>query len=187
MVLTFPGQLNDFLEEWPLARERWLSAHQWTGMYSSFPEGVMNIEDLDLSSESDVVLNLIYFGEGYGIDGYIHSETFLGRGPLYPDLMLNGTPSILRPNSLRLDVFDVVQGRLLFIDELSVKRDGPDGLITVSSAGPLLHDTLRLSLDEQLTEDDLDFRSFLERARCPGRGPSFLRVAIARANCSVFQ
>ncbi len=175
IVLELPGQFNDFLEEFPLTREYWLKAHQWTGMYSSFPEGVVNMEDLDLSSESDVVLNLNYSEERHRIDGYIYSEAFLGRyryletslgiGLFYPDLMLDGEPSILRPNSLRLDVFDVVEGHLVFIDTLRIKRDVPDDLITVSSTGPLLHHALRLSPDEHLTEDELDFRSLLERAR----------------------
>ena len=161
IILALPGQFNDFLEEFPLTREYWLKAHQWTGMYSSFPEGVVNMEDLDLSSESDVVLNLNYSEERRRIDGYIYSEAFLGRY-LYPNLMLDGEPSILRPNSLRLDV---VAGNLVFIDTLRIKRDVPDGLITVSSTGPLLHHALRRSPDEHLTEDELDFRSLLERAR----------------------
>ena len=164
-VLEFPGKINDFLAELPLARERWVEAHQWTGMYSSLPEGVTNMEDLELSSESDVVLNLNYSKERHDIDGYIYSETFLGGGRFHPTLMLYGTPSILWPNSLKLKVFDVVRGQLSDIDELRIKRDGPDGIVTVSSNGPLLRHTLRLSPDEHLTEDDLDFRSLLERAR----------------------
>ena len=170
-ALTLPGHINDFLAELPLARENWLNAHQWTGMYSSSPEGVTNMGDLELSSESDVVLNLNYSEERHDIGGYIYSETFLGRGPLYPNLMLHGTPSILWPNSLKLEVFDVVLGQRLDIDELRIKRDGPDGLITVSSNGFLLQHTLRLSPDEYLMEDDLDFRSLLERARDNTRDP----------------
>ncbi len=170
-VLPLPGKINDFLSELPLTREHWLNAHQWTGMYSSFPEGVTNMEDLELSSESDVVLNLNYSEERHDIDGYIYSETFLGRGPLFPNLMLHGTPSILWPNSLKLKVFDVVRGQRLDIDELTIKRDGPDGIVTVSSNGSLLQHKLRLSPDEHLTEDGLDFRSLLERARDNTRGP----------------
>ena len=69
------------------------------------------------------------------------------------------------PNRLKLKVYDVVLGETLDIDKLQIKRDGPDGIVTVSSYGPLLHNSLRLSPDEYLTEDDLDFRSLLERAR----------------------
>ncbi|MDE2717743.1 MAG: hypothetical protein OXI33_12135 [Chloroflexota bacterium] len=180
LFLGLPGGFNDFFDQSPALREKWLSADQWTGMYSSFPEGVVNMEDLELSSDSDVVLNLIYSSNSYDIDGYIYSETFLGkygnypepfrRGPIYPDLMLNGTPSILLPNSLKLEVYDVVFGKRVDIDKLRIKRDGPDGIITVSSSGPLLPNTLRLSPDENLTQDDLDFRSLLKRARDHIRG-----------------
>ena len=169
--LALPGQLNTFLDEYPTLREKWLNAQQWTGMYSSFPEGVMNLEDLDLSIDSDVVLNLIYSEESHRIDGYIYSESFLGRGPLYPYLMLDGAPNTLRPNSLRLDVFDVIEGHCLIIDRLNIKREGPDGMIAVSSNGSLIDQTLRLAPDEHLTEDDLDFRSLLERARDYTRAP----------------
>ena len=59
-ILSLPGDINEFSDEYLTLRERWLKAHQWTGMYSSFPEGMVNMEDLELSSDSDVVINLIY-------------------------------------------------------------------------------------------------------------------------------
>ena len=60
LFLGLPGGFNDFFYQSPALREKWLSADHWTGMYSSFPEGVVNMEDLELSSDSDVVINLIY-------------------------------------------------------------------------------------------------------------------------------
>ena len=55
-ILLLPEQLNRFFDEYPVLRERWLNATHWTGMYSSFPEGVVNMAELDLSWESDVTI-----------------------------------------------------------------------------------------------------------------------------------
>lgn len=163
-ILLLPSQVNSFFDELPSMREKWLSARQWTGMYSSIPEGIVNLEELALSQDSDVVINLIYSEDLHRIDGYVFSETFLRRGHFYPTLLLHGAPSILAPNKLKLEVFDRIQGKRVSFGKLTVERDGPDDLITVSSSA-LPDRRFRLSPDEYLTEDDLDFRSLLERAR----------------------
>lgn len=138
-----------------------------------FPEAVVNMEDFELSSDSDVVLNLTYSEESHDINGYIYSDAFLGkfaypgpfrRGPIYPNLLVHGTPKLLFPNRLKVKVYDVVLGETLDIDKVQLIRDGQDGIITVSSNVSLLHKSLRFSPDEYLKEDDLDFRSLLERA-----------------------
>lgn len=165
VLLNLPSQLNNFFVELPLLREDRLKTQQWAGMYSSSPEGIVNIEDLDLSEESDVVLNLTYSEEIGGLDGYFYSECLIGRGLFYPKLLLNVIPQIFFPNRLKLEVFDIVGGKSLDIDNLTVVRDGPGGIITVSSNGNLLDGTIRLAPDEHLTEEELDFSSALERAR----------------------
>ncbi len=160
-VLLLPQQINSFLAECPLTRENWLNAHQWTGMYSSFPEGTVNMEDPNLSSHSNVVLDLTYYEEGHSIDGIIYSGGDPGKGIFYTSLMLTGAPRVWSPNTLELDVFRIVAGRISIIDRLRIERENPGGIITVSSAGRVLDQTLRLSPDEHLTQDDLDFGSFL--------------------------
>lgn len=62
-ILLLPSQLNNFFAEFPSVREKWLNAGQWTGMYSSFPEGIVNLEYLALSRDSDVVMSLTLFRE----------------------------------------------------------------------------------------------------------------------------
>ena len=168
-VLTLPGKINQFSVESPVLREKWLNATQWAGMYSSNPEGVVDMEDLDLSRESDVTISLNYSNELHSITGYIHSDTFCKRGLFYRNVLLKGSPDIWAPNRLDLDAFEVVGGHKTILDTIRIERDGPQGIITVisiESNGRLLRDTLRLAPDSELKEEEpdlhcLDLRSFL--------------------------
>ena len=160
LVLTLPGKFNQFSVESPVMREQWLNATQWTGMYSSYPEGVVNMAELDLSHESDVIISLNYSDKQHSIDGYIHSDTFCKRGLVYRNVLLEGSPDIWAPNRLDLDAFEFVGGRTIILDKIRIDRDGPQGIITVTSVesnGRLLRDTLRLAPDSELKEEELDF------------------------------
>ena len=159
-VLTLPGKINQFIVESPVLREKWLNATQWAGIYSSNPEGVVDMEDLDLSREFDVTISLNYSNELHSITGYIHSDTFCKRGLFYRNVLLKGSPDIWAPNRLDLDVFEIMGGHTIILDKIRIERDGPQGIITVTSIesnGRLLSDTLRLAPDSELIEEELDF------------------------------
>ena len=161
-IPTLPGILNDFFDEYPGLRERWLNAEQWTGMYSStFPEGVVNMEELELSRESDVIISLNYSAEEHSIHGSIYSGTFCERGlfkrlPIYGQVLIEGMPQILSSNRLEVNAYDFVDGRYIPLDEIRIERDNPQGIITITSKGRLLSDSLRLAPDTELIEEELD-------------------------------
>ena len=169
-ILEFPAKFNSYHSGFPLTREFWLHAHQWTGMYSSFPEGVVNMEDLNLSSNSDVVLELEYIEDLHEVVGVIHSGGNSGKGIHYSSLSLTGAPGYWARNTLKLDVSHIVAGRLSVIDRLRIERENPGGIITVSSTGPVLDQALRLSPDELLAEEGLESRFPLPRV--PDNGGS---------------
>ena len=157
-ILVLPEQLNQFFDEYPVLRERWLSATQWTGMYSSFPEGVVNMAELDLSWESDVTISLNYSEETHSVDGYIHSDTFCEMGLLYRNVLLVGSPSIWAPNRLDMYAFEVVGGYTVTLGKIRIDRDG--GIIAVTSienTGGLFEDTLRLAAGSELKEEEQEF------------------------------
>lgn len=173
-LLELPGQYNKFLMELPDLRETWLNSSKWTGMYSSYPEGIVNMEELDLSWESDVKISLRYSEEDHMIQGYIHSETICKSGHLYHAVQLRGAPNILHPNRLDLEAFDYVGGKtVIWDDNLRIERAGLQGAISVTSTGSerrLFQNKLELFLDSELNEEDLDihcisldeFRKILE-------------------------
>ena len=167
-ILTLPGILNEFFDESPVLLERRFNAEQWTGMYSTFPEGVVNMEELELSQESDVIISLDYSSEEHSIQGSIYSDTFCERGlfkhlPIYGQVFIEGIPQILSPNRLEVNAYDFVDGRYIPLDEIRIERDNPQGIITITSKGRLLSDSLRLAPDTELIEKELDIRcGFIE-------------------------
>ena len=159
-VLSLPGHINQFSDTLPILREKWLNAKQWTGMYSSYPEGVVNMDELELSRESDVKISLNYSKEVHMITGYIHSDTFCKMGLRYRNVLLIGSPNIWAVDSLNIDVFEIVQGHTVFLDKIRIDREGPQGNITVRSTeikGLIINDTLRLAPDSELNKEELDF------------------------------
>ena len=158
-ILVLPEQLNRFIDECPVLRERWLNATQWTGMYSSFPERLVNMAELDLSWESDVTISLNYSEETHSVDGYIHSDTFCEMGLLYRNVLLVGSPSIWAPNRLNMDAYKIAGGHTVILGKIRIDRGG--GIIAVTSienTGGLFEDTLRLAADSELKEEEQEFR-----------------------------
>ena len=170
-LLQLPEQYNKFRLEIPILRETWLNASQWTGIYSSSPEGIVNMTELNLSWESDVKISLDYSEEDHSIDGYIHSEMFCKSGHLYRTVLLTGIPNIWHPNRLDLVAFDVKHGETVTWDDttwddtvtwdanIRIERTGLQGSISVSSIGSerrLFEKKLRLFFDSVLNEEELD-------------------------------
>ena len=97
-------------------------------MYSSSPEGIVNLEELNLSWDSDVKISLDYLEEDHSIYGYIHSETFCKSGHLYRTVLLSGTPDIWHPNRLDLVAFDVKGGKtVIWDDKIRIEKTRTSG------------------------------------------------------------
>ena len=159
-VLELPAQINQFSDELPILREKWLNATHWTGMYSSNPEGIVNMAELDLSWKSDVDIYLEYLNESHVIDGYIHSDSFCQMGLWYRNVLLKGTPEIWAPDRLNLDVYEIVQGHTVILDEIRIDREVPGGIITIrslKSKGIIIKETLRLAPNTEPIEKELDW------------------------------
>ena len=155
-----PVVFNQFDAAVHALREKWVNASQWTGVYSSFPEGVVNMEELNLSVDSDVIVFLEYSENEYRIDGYLHSDLFCEKGFSYRNVLLAGTPSIWTPNRLNIEVYEIVQGHTIELGAIRIFRDGLQGIITVicrESKSCLITDTLRLTPTPYIIEEELEF------------------------------
>lgn len=71
-------------------------------------------------------------------------------------MLLKGAPSILAPNRLNIDIFEIVRGYTTILDKIQIDRD-VQGIITVTSTGRLFKDTLRLAPESEFIEEELDF------------------------------
>ena len=88
-IITILVAFNQFDAPVHALREKWVNASQWTGVYSSFPEGVVNMEELNLSVDSDVIVFLEYSENEYRIDGYLHSDLFCEKGFSYRNVLFS--------------------------------------------------------------------------------------------------
>ena len=130
------------------------------------------MEELKLSRESDVIISLNYLAEQHSIGGYIHSDTFCKkiffdsnsiRVFFDSNFRIEGEPQIFSRNRLDVNVYKIFDGEDILFDEIRIERDNPQGIITVTSKGRLLSDSLRLAPDTELIEDELDFQcGFIE-------------------------
>ena len=156
-ALELPKRINQFSDEFPILREKWLNATQWTGLYSCCPEGIVNLAELELSWDSDTKIYLEYSEEDHVIDGYIHSNSFCQMGLLYRSALLTGSPKVWTPDRLNLDVFEIVEGHTVILDKIRIDREVPQGIISVRSLKHkrLIHDMLRLAPDPELDEGKL--------------------------------
>ena len=161
-ILMIPELIINFNAGVRALSEKWTNASQWTGFYSSYPEGVVNMAELGLSVESDVVVHLTYSENDRTIDGYLHSNSFCERGFIYRNVLLASTPSIWAPNRLNIDVYDFVQGYTVKLGQMRIDRDSPQGgVIAIVCRDPkrcLFADTLRLAFSPHFDEEELEFR-----------------------------
>ena len=159
--LVLPMKINQFSDELPTLREKWLNATQWTGMYSSYPEGIVNMAELDLSWKSDAIIYLEYSEESHAIDGHLRSDmACFGQMVLWNHYgLLDGSPDIWAPNRLILDVFNIANGHTVILDTIRIDREVPGGIITLRSLksnGHIFKETLRLAPNPEPYEEDLD-------------------------------
>lgn len=136
--------LNDTPSEFSKTKNSFLSWFKeddaWVGMWSSFPEGVVDMASMNLT-DSDFIF---YIENSQGeMGGYFTSQTVCKIAPLsFGILMLDGKASASKATA---EVFDIVQGRRLHIANFSFSRDG--NVLTVKQidgVAPLIEAPLRL-------------------------------------------
>lgn len=98
----------------------------WTGDWSTFPEGILDVTDMRLSEGVDLKISL--WAEGGEIGGVIAAGTICSALP-YDYLQLQGRVS---GNIAQLEVWDILQGRRVVFDHLKLLREGD--VITVHPA-----------------------------------------------------
>lgn len=91
---------------------------EWTGHWSSFPEGIGDMKDLNLS---DVDMQItIWASEGY-IDGTIATKKICRSIPIFNYILLRGEVS---GDSAHVIAWDIIQGHKTDFAELKLQRDG---------------------------------------------------------------
>jgi hypothetical protein len=90
---------------------------EWTGHWSSFPEGIVNMGDLNLS---DVDMQItIWSSEGY-IDGTIATKKICKSIPVFNYILLRGE---VNGDTARVIAWDIIQGHKTDFAELTLQRD----------------------------------------------------------------
>lgn len=90
----------------------------WTGNWSSFPEGIVDMEDMNLS---DVDMQItIWASEGY-IDGTIATKKICKSIPVFNYILLRGEVS---GDTARVIAWDIIQGHKTDFAELTLHREG---------------------------------------------------------------
>lgn len=90
----------------------------WTGLWSAYPEGYVNLVEMELS-EVDLTIDLIV--ENGEINGIIASKKMCAAAPFSPFLLVDGD---VNGNTAIINIFDYVGGRRTDFVKAKLKRDG---------------------------------------------------------------
>lgn len=97
----------------------------WKGHWSSFPEGLVNMEALNLSDE-DFRIDIDETKEGI-ISGTIETTSICDKTPVFQELLLEG--EISSAGHARADVFDFIGGHRRVFARIRLLRD--DYIMTI--------------------------------------------------------
>lgn len=114
----------------------------WTGLWSGFPEGYVNLAEMELS---DVDLTIDLISENGEINGIIASKKMCEATPFSPFLLIDGG---VNGNTATISIYDYIGGRRTDFVTAKLSRDG--AVMTVHPVGGLvewLPDKARLGLD----------------------------------------
>jgi hypothetical protein len=100
----------------------------WTGHWSSFPEGIVDMADMHLS---DVDLQITIWASQGNIDGTIATKSICRSIPVLNYVLLRGEVS---GNTAHVIAWDIVQGHKTDFAELDLIRDG-DVITVVPTSG----------------------------------------------------
>jgi len=91
----------------------------WEGDWSTFPEGIVNMEDMKLSENTDLKISLT--AKNGVISGEISTGEICRNVPIFDFLLLRGKVS---GNSARVMVWDIIDGKTIEFGELDLIREG---------------------------------------------------------------
>ena len=97
---------------------------KWTGDWSTFPEGIVDMADMNLSDGVDLKMSLV--SKSGDIGGEISTGTICKRVPHFDFLMIKGKVS---GNTARIAVWDIIGGKAVTFADLDLVRK--DDVITV--------------------------------------------------------
>jgi hypothetical protein len=125
-VFALPGKMNSFWDDSRIVLNRfdqwWLEPSLWSGRFDSAPEGIVDVSDLELTTGSDIVIDINILG--HVVDGALYSLVFCEMGSFSPSALIEGQMNYFYPNRLNLRVYDFVNGRQVDLGAISIVRDG---------------------------------------------------------------
>jgi hypothetical protein len=99
---------------------------EWTGHWSSFPEGIVDMADMHLSN---VDMQITIWASQGNIDGTIATKNICKSIPVLNYVLLRGEVS---GNTAHVTAWDIVQGHKIDFAELKLVRDGNVIVVTPS-------------------------------------------------------
>ncbi|MDI5934676.1 hypothetical protein [Halomonas kalidii] len=100
---------------------------EWTGDWSTFPEGIVDMGDMQLSEGVDLKLSLQ--AKNGELGGTIATSAVCANMPVFDFLLLRGT---VRGDTANVEAWDIVGGHQRVFESLTLVREGE--VITVSSS-----------------------------------------------------
>lgn len=100
----------------------------WTGHWSSFPEGIVNMADMRLS---DVDMQITIWASEGNIDGTIATKSICKSLPVFNYVLLRGE---VTGKTARVTAWDILEGHKTDFAELELVRDG-DVITVTPTAG----------------------------------------------------
>lgn len=103
----------------------------WSGHWSNYPEGISNIEEMNLS-KTDIQIEIMN-NRGM-IDGMISSNEICKRFPISAFLLIKGEVGFYRTQA-DVEIYDIIDGKTAIFGKLKLIMD--DGIMTVVPRGPI--------------------------------------------------
>lgn len=140
----------------------------WTGHWSSYPEGIVNMADMRLS---DVDMQITIWASQGDIDGTIATKNICRSIPVLNYVLLRGSVS---GNAAHVVAWDIVQGHKTDFAKLTLAREGDAMTVTpIDGRKDWFPSTARLGRHPTRSEPDQAFcseerKAFFEKPRTPG-------------------
>ncbi|WP_146681491.1 hypothetical protein [Thioclava sp. F28-4] len=110
-VLGIPEKIANFKENWPKAKsyyyEVFYQTPRWSGIFDSFPEGVVDMADYGLTEENKAAVDLVV--EGNWVNGTIWWDQSCNLGLPWSGILIQGYINF-GGKSAEMEIFDFVGG-----------------------------------------------------------------------------
>jgi hypothetical protein len=166
-VRALPGEAGKTSEQF----SEWYGEYDsWKGHWTNFPEGLVDMAELNLSQE-DFRIDINETKDGT-IVGTIETKGICEKTPLFEEFLIEG--SISSASKARINVFDYIDGHRRVFAKLTLRRDG--NVITVipdvDPMGVFAAETrIALDADEFKGADD-------QQRLCAGKREKFIMKAL---------